>query len=153
MKLLDPILNCMANICDYNCVHVTIGLPLPPVNLSEELSLNPELLNIMFTWQPPLGLVINNDLTYVASINISVQNLTNEYNVTTSNLSYTHDIVIMEKENYLELCMFGELIVVVHISLSSKNKVGTGTEVHREILLDSLCANAEYTMPHTSDSG
>ena len=130
---------------------VVIGLPLPPINLSEELSLKSELLNIMLTWQPPLGLVISKNLTYVISINVSVQNLTGDYKVITCNLSY--DIVFMhEQENYLDLCMHDDT-VVVHVSLSSKNKVGTGIAVHKELILDSLCADAEYTTTGTSNSG
>ena len=134
-----------------------IGLPLPPVNLSGEFSLqNPELLNIMLTWEPPLGLVISNNLEYVVSINITVQNMTEEFEVITSNLNYTHHIVFMEQKSYLKLCMHGDLsydTAVVYISVSSKNKVGTGPEVDEEILLDSLCANAEYSEPITSNSG
>ena len=130
---------------------------MPPINLSEELvSLNPELLNITFTWQPPLGLIINDDLMYVVSINVSIQNLTDQYEVITSNLSYTHDIVFMEQENYFDLCMHSYLsygTVIISLDLSSKNKVGTGIGVHKEILLDSLCDNAQYTMPRTSESG
>lgn len=135
----------------------TIGLPLPPINLSEELNLNPELLNVMFSWQPPLGLVIDDDLMYVVSINISIQNLTDQYiEVITSNLSYTHDIRFLDQENYLELCMHSYLsydTVVISIDISSKNKVGTGMVVHKDILLDSLCGHAQYTMPRTSKSG
>ena len=138
----------MTNAC------TTIGLPLPPINLSEELSLNPELLNITFTWQPPLGLVINDDLMYVISVNVSIQNLTNQYyEVITSNLSHS-----TEQENYLKFCMHGHLTydnvtVVIRVSVSSKNKVGTGMEVHSEILLDSLCANANAEYTRTSESG
>ena len=133
------------------------GLPLPPINLSGELSLqNPELVSITFTWEPPLGLVIDDDLEYIVTISITVQNLTEEYEVTTSNLNYTYDIVFVEQESYLELCMHGDLsydTAVVYISVSSKNKVGTGPETDKEILLDSLCANAEYIEPITSNSG
>jgi hypothetical protein len=127
---------------------------LPPINLSKELSLTSELLNITLTWQPPLGLVINDNLEYVVSINITSQNLimTEEYEleVITSNLRYTHDIAFVEQENYLELCMQDDLEIsydttVVGISVSSTNKVGSGPEVYKEILLDSLCANVEYT--------
>ena len=110
----------------------------------------------MFTWQPPLGLVINDDLMYVVSINVSIQNLTDQYEVITSNLSYTHDIGFLEQENYLEPCMHSYLshdIVVISLELSCKNKVGIGIGVHKEVLLDSLCGNAQYTMPRTSESG
>lgn len=116
---------------------ISIGLPFPPINLDEELSLvmNSGLVNITFTWQPPLGLVIDDDLMYIVSVNISILNLTDHFEVITNNLSYTHEIN--------QLCTFSYETVqaVVHTSLSSKNKVGIGMEIHKEILLNSKCVN------------
>jgi hypothetical protein len=118
-----------------------VGLPFPPISLSEELSLvmnYSALVNITFTWQPPLGLVIDDDLMYILNVNISILNLTEQFEVITNNLSYTHEI-----EDINQLCMFSyDVQAVVHVSLSSKNKVGIGMEVHKEILLTSKCVNA-----------
>ena len=136
---------------------------MPPIHFHEELNLNlnTELLNITFTWQPPLGLVIDDDLMYVININVSIQNLTDDFQieVITSNLSYTCEIMFKEREdfNISQICMLSSCLsydivyVIVDISLSSKNKVGTGMEVYKEILLDLLCTSAIPIT--TSDSG
>ena len=113
-----------------------------------------ELVTITLTWQPPLGLVIDNGLMYVISINVSIQNLTNQFEVVTNNLSYSHTMsheFTMEKENNFQLCMLSYNNIVI-VSLSSKNKVGIGRRIQKPILLDSLCTNGEYTMPRIRTS-
>ena len=133
---------------------------MPPINFHEELNLNSELLNITFIWQPPLGLVIDEDLMYVININVSIQNLTDQlqFEIITSNLSYTCEILFKETFNISQLCMLSSYLpydivhVIVDISLSSKNKVGTGMEVYKEILLDLLCISTIIPIT-TSDAG
>lgn len=133
---------------------------MPPINFHEELNLNSELLNITFIWQPPLGLVIDEDLMYVININVSIQNLTDQlqFEIITSNPSYTHEILFKKTFNISQLCMLSSYFpydivhVIVYLSLSSKNKVGTGIEVYKETLLDLLCTSTIIPIT-TSDSG
>ena len=136
------------------------GLPLPPISFHEDLNLNSELLNITFTWQPPLGLVIEDNLMYVININVSIHNLTDQlqFEIITSNPSYTREILFKKTFNISQLCMLSSYFpydivhVIVYVSLSSKNKVGTGIEVYKETLLDLLCTST--IIPITaSDSG
>ena len=143
--------------------NVLQGLPLPPINFHEELNLNSDFLNITFIWQPPLGLVIDDDLMYVININASIQNLTDQLQfpieVVTSNLSYTTEIVFKETFNISQLCILSSHLsydivhnIIVDISLSSKNKVGMGMEVYKEIVLDLLCPSTIIPIT-TSGSG
>lgn len=118
---------------DYPTHTDRIGLPSAPTNLL--VYLNFDSSGIVFTWQPPLGLIISEGISYV--VDVSLQNFTNRFEDVTSNLSYIYYNHLNESVELCDLHQHDQLLLV---SIFSMNKVGRGRGICKEVLLHSLCS-------------
>ena len=107
------------------------------------MHLNFDSSGIVFTWQPPLDLILSEGISYVVNVNISFENFTNhdQFQDVTNNLSYIYHNHLDEGASVdHELCDLHQLDQLLLVSIFSMNKVGRGSGIHKEVLLYSLCA-------------
>lgn len=85
-------------------------------------------------------MIISEGISYVVNVNISFENFTNQFQDVTSNLSYIYNYHShLDESDSVELCDLHQPDQLLLVSIYSMNKVGRGSRVHKEVLLQSLC--------------
>ena len=113
-------------------------MPLPPTKLLIRGQLADNMSSVLFSWQPPLGLIINTSIIYYINFSISIQNFTYDILDMTDNLTYVY---YYDTEEQCE-----DIILYVNVSVYAENRVGRGDETRKELLLnDNQCITPNIT--------